>query len=239
MYLDIAGRIPTIEEAQAYIHSKEPQKRAKLIDTLLASDGYTSHMFNYWADVLRLTDNVKGRITAEAYEEWLKKQVKENVPYDQFVKNLLTTDGGVWDSGSIGFWQRDENKLDHLAYTVQVFLGTSIVCAQCHNHPFDKWSQMDYYQMAAHSNGIAIACADRVGIERGQPFIGQSLIVGGDGWPLAGPASVDREEILYGVIDIHRTRSGRALNQRNHVLRDRRADVYDPMLGTGWPASRS
>ena len=154
LYLDIAGRIPTLEEAQAYISSKDPQKRAKLIDTLLASDGYTSHMFNYWADVLRLTDNVKGRITAEAYEEWLKKQVKENVPYDKFVKNLLTTDGGVWDSGSIGFWQRDENKLDHLAYTVQVFLGTSIVCAQCHNHPFDKWSQMDYYHMAAFTYGM-------------------------------------------------------------------------------------
>ncbi len=154
LYLDIAGRIPTLEEAQAYMSSKDPQKRAKLIDTLLASDGYTSHMFNYWADVLRLTDNVKGRITAEAYEEWLKQQVKANVPYDKFVKNLLTTDGGVWDSGSIGFWQRDENKLDHLAYTVQVFLGTSIVCAQCHNHPFDKWSQMDYYHMAAFTYGM-------------------------------------------------------------------------------------
>ncbi|WP_395745178.1 DUF1549 domain-containing protein [Prosthecobacter sp.] len=154
LYLDIAGRIPTLEEAQAYISSKNPEKRARLIDTLLASDGYTSHMFNYWADVLRLTDNVKGRITAEAYEEWLKQQLKANTPYDKFVKNLLTTDGGVWDSGSIGFWQRDENKLDHLAYTVQVFLGTSIVCAQCHNHPFDKWSQMDYYHMAAFTYGM-------------------------------------------------------------------------------------
>jgi hypothetical protein len=154
LYLDIAGRIPTVEEVQAYLKSGDPQKRAKLIDTLLASDGYTSHMFNYWADILRLSDNVKGRLTAEAYEEWLKKQIKANVPYDQMVRNLLTTDGGVWDSGSIGFWQRDENKLDHLAYTVQVFLGTSIVCAQCHDHPFDKWSQMDYYHMAAFTYGM-------------------------------------------------------------------------------------
>jgi len=154
LYLDIAGRIPTVEEATAYTKSSDPQKRAKLIDTLLASDGYTSHMFNYWADILRLSDNVKGRLTAEAYEEWLKKQIKANTPYDQFVKNLLTTDGGIWDSGSIGFWQRDENKLDHLAYTVQVFLGTNIVCAQCHNHPFDKWTQMDYYHMAAFTHGM-------------------------------------------------------------------------------------
>ncbi len=154
LYLDIAGRIPTVEESQAYLKSSDPQKRMKLIDTLLASDGHTSHMFNYWADILRLTDNVKGRLTAEAYEEWLKKQLAANTPYDVMVRNLLTTDGGVWDSGSTGFWHRDENKLDHLAYTVQVFLGTSIVCAQCHNHPFDKWSQMDYYGMAAFTYGM-------------------------------------------------------------------------------------
>lgn len=154
LYLDIAGRIPTVEEAQEFIRSNDPAKKTKLIDKLLGSDGYTSNMFNYWADVLRLTDNVKGRITAEAYEEWLKKQLKANTPYDQFVRNLLTTEGGVWDSGSIGFYMRDENKLDHLAYTVQVFLGTQIVCAQCHNHPFDKWTQMDYYGMAAFTYGM-------------------------------------------------------------------------------------
>jgi Protein of unknown function (DUF1549)/Protein of unknown function (DUF1553) len=154
LYLDIAGRIPTVEERQAFVTSNDPQKRAKLIDTLLGSDGYTSHMFNYFADLLRLTDNTKGRITAEAYEEWMKKELKANTPYDQLVKKLLTTEGGAWDSGSIGFYQRDENKLDHLAYTVQVFLGTSIVCAQCHNHPFDKWTQMDYYSMAAFTYGM-------------------------------------------------------------------------------------
>jgi hypothetical protein len=154
LYLDIAGRIPTVEEAQEFVRSNDPQKRAKLIDTLLASDGYSSTMFNYWADVLRLTNNTKGRITAEAYEEWLKKQLKANTPYDKMVQNLLTTDGGVWDSGAIGFYMRDENKLDHLAYAVQVFLGTQIVCAQCHNHPFDKWSQMDYYGMAAFTYGM-------------------------------------------------------------------------------------
>ncbi len=154
LYLDIAGRIPTVEETRDFIQSVDPQKRSKLIDKLLASDGYTSHMFNFWADVLRLTDNTKGKITAEAYEEWLKKELKANTPYDQFVKKLLTTEGGAWDSGSIGFYQRDENKLDHLAYTVQVFLGTSIVCAQCHNHPFDKWSQKDYYGMAAFTYGM-------------------------------------------------------------------------------------
>lgn len=154
LYLDIAGRIPTIEETQEFVRSNDPQKRAKLIDKLLGSDGYASTMFNYWADVLRLTDNVKGKITAQAYGEWLKTQLKANTPYDKMVQNLLTTEGGVWDSGAIGFYMRDENKLDHLAYAVQVFLGTQIVCAQCHNHPFDKWTQMDYYGMAAFTYGM-------------------------------------------------------------------------------------
>jgi len=154
LYLDIVGRIPTLQESESFTRSNDPQKRGKLIDHLLSSDGYTSHMFNYWADVLRLTENTKGKVTADAYAVHVKKSIKDNVPYDEFVRGLLTTEGGVWDSGAIGFYQRDENKLDHLAYTVQVFLGTSIVCAQCHDHPFDKWSQLDYYGMAAFTYGM-------------------------------------------------------------------------------------
>lgn len=90
----------------------------------------------------------------------------------------------------------------------------------------------------AHSNGLNIICADRVGTERGQPFIGQSLIVGAQGWPLAGPASPDGEEILYASINLKKSRSARHLTAFNDVLRDRRDDIYDPMLGTGWKLPR-
>jgi predicted amidohydrolase len=90
----------------------------------------------------------------------------------------------------------------------------------------------------AHSNGLNIICANRIGTERNQPFIGQSLIVGAEGWPLAGPASVDREEILYAHINLKKSRSVRRLNEFNDVLRDRRDDIYDPMLGTGWSLPR-
>jgi predicted amidohydrolase len=87
----------------------------------------------------------------------------------------------------------------------------------------------------AHSNGLTIVCANRVGVERGQPFIGQSLIVGADGWPMAGPASRDREEILYARVDLNVARRARQISAFNHVLRDRRRDLYDAMLGTGAP----
>ncbi|ABE37168.1 nitrilase family protein [Paraburkholderia xenovorans] len=130
-------------------------------------------------------------------------------------------------------------------YRLAAMQGADIVCVPTNwvpmsSQPDDRPAMATTLTMAAaHSNGMAIACANRIGTERGQPFIGQSVIVGGDGWPITGPASGDREEILYASIDLKRTRSSRALNALNHVLHDRRADVYDPMLGTGWPSSHS
>ena len=82
------------------------------------------------------------------------------------------------------------------------------------------------HMAAAHSNGIYIACADRIGVERGQPFIGRSMIVGPEGWPLAGPATADREELLLAQVDLSSVAVTRSLNTFNHLLRDRRADVY-------------
>lgn len=86
---------------------------------------------------------------------------------------------------------------------------------------------------AAHANSLFIACADRIGTERGQPFEGQSLIVGHSGWPVAGPASRDKEEIVLAEVNLSDARRGRNWNDFNQVLRDRRSDVYDEMLGSG------
>lgn len=128
------------------------------------------------------------------------------------------------------------------SFRLAAMQGADLVCVPTNwvpmpSQPADRPGMATTLAMAAaHSNGIAIACADRIGTERGQPFIGQSLIVGGDGWPIAGPASIEREEIIYGAVDPRRIRAARTLSPRNHVLRDRRADVYDAMLGTGWPA---
>ncbi len=83
----------------------------------------------------------------------------------------------------------------------------------------------------AHSNGLTVVCADRVGTERGQPFVGRSLIVGSQGWTAAGPASADQEEVLVAPVDLAASRRARQLNAFNHVLRDRRRDLYDELLG--------
>ncbi|MDB6139049.1 MAG: hypothetical protein JWO94_2121 [Verrucomicrobiaceae bacterium] len=155
IYVDIAGRIPTSDEARDFLASTDKDKRAKLIDTLLASDGYVANYFNYYADILRLQTDTKGALTGYAWADWLKAALKKNQPWDAMVREMITADGASWDNGAVGFYMRDQGMpLDHLAATVQIFLGTSIVCAQCHNHPFDKWTQMDYYHMAAFTFGV-------------------------------------------------------------------------------------
>lgn len=157
LYLDVIGRIPTTREAEAFIASTEPDKRAKLVDTLLNSEAYVQHMYNYWADVLRVTSNGNqtGAITGSAYMNFVKDSLRTNKPYDQFVRDMVAAQGKAWETGAIGYYMRDRGMpLDNMANTVRVFLGTRIECAQCHNHPFDKWSQMQFYQMAAFTYGI-------------------------------------------------------------------------------------
>lgn len=153
IYLDVTGRIPTLMETQAFLGSQDQDKRAKLIDQLLGSEGYNQHMFHFWADILRVQSRAnggQGDMTSKPYLEHVKKRIRENMPYDVFVRELLTAQGKVWDNPAIGYYMRDLGMpLDNLANTTRIFLGTRIECAQCHNHPFDKWTQMQFYQMAA------------------------------------------------------------------------------------------
>lgn len=124
-------------------------------------------------------------------------------------------------------------------YRLAALQGADIVCVPTNWVPIPgqakgREAMANILAMAAaHSNSIYIACADRVGTERGQPFEGQSLIVGHTGWPVAGPASRDEEEILTADVALGEARRARNWNAFNQVLRDRRSDLYDEMLGTG------
>lgn len=154
IYLDVVGRIPSHDEAAEFLTSKDPQKRSKLIDELLDSEGYVSHNFNYWADLLRIRSRMR-YAPAQPYIDFVKNALRENKPYDQFVRELITAEGYTWDNGAAGYYIRDTGMpLDNMSNTAQVFLGTQLVCAQCHNHPFDSWTQKQYYQLAAFTYGI-------------------------------------------------------------------------------------
>lgn len=153
-YLDITGTIPTGQEALNFLDSNRKDKRQVLIDQLLASEGYASHYYNYWADVLRVKSSVDN-VELHGYVEWIKESLRKNKPYDEFVYELLTAEGRPWENGAVGYYLRDQGMpLDNLANSVAIFLGTQVGCAQCHDHPFERWTQQDFYQLAAFTYGI-------------------------------------------------------------------------------------
>ncbi len=155
IYLDIDGTIPTLKQARAFLQNSDPLKRSKLIDTLLSQEGYASNFYNYWSDILRLKDGqLSNNVPGKPYCEWVKECLETNKPYDRFVYEMLTAEGKIWDNPASGYILRDVGMpLDAMNNTIRVFLGTQIGCAQCHNHPFDRWTQKEFYEMAAFTFG--------------------------------------------------------------------------------------
>jgi hypothetical protein len=157
-YLHIAGRIPTFAETETFLNGAHPKKRANLIDELLDSEAYNHHRFTFWADLLRAKSRMSGMQgpAGSPYLDWIKDAVAANTPYNTMVRELVAAEGAYWeqDNGSVGYYIRDRGMpLDNMANTTRVFLGTRIECAQCHDHPFDKWTQLDFFEMAAFTSG--------------------------------------------------------------------------------------
>lgn len=152
-YLGIVGRIPSAEEARAFLDDKSPTKRAALVDQLVASPGFDSHFFNWTADLLRV--QTRQEQFGLGWHVWLRQSLAEDKPWDTLVTEMLTSNGHCSSDPAVGYYLRDRNmQLDNFSNTMQVFLGRQIGCAQCHDHPFDDWSQFEYYQMAAFGGGI-------------------------------------------------------------------------------------
>jgi len=140
-----------LEETKSFLDSKSKTKRGDLIDELLDSYGFVSHQFNFLADVLRVKTR-SNKIVGQPYIDFIKDSLEANMPYDQFVVELLSAEGNMLghESRAVGYYLRDLNMPeDNMSNTVRVFLGTRLECAQCHDHPFDKWTQRDYFEMVA------------------------------------------------------------------------------------------
>lgn len=151
IYLDTIGRIPTAEEAQTFLADASPNKRSTLINHLLNSPGYTMHMFNWLADMLRVKDDYGKGAKGFLYEDWLKEQIAMNAPWDRMVHDMLVADGKLNQNGAAGFLLRDaQMPLDGVSNMLTTFLGANVSCAQCHDHPFADWSQHDFYSLAAY-----------------------------------------------------------------------------------------
>jgi len=155
-YLEIRGTIPTYRQVKSFLNSKDPEKRSRLIDLLLNSPGYASNFYNYWGDILRVNERLTNNAEGRPYQEWIKENLETNKPYDKWVYEMLAAEGKYLEHPETGYIVRDSGMpLDAMNNTVRIFLGTQIGCAQCHNHPFDRWTQKEFYQIAAYTYGTA------------------------------------------------------------------------------------
>ncbi len=160
VYLDLVGRIPTSAESTRFLQTKDSDKRARLVDELLASQGHVSHMFNYWCDLLRARDKLAEGVQGDFYLAWIKQSVRDNKPFDVWTRELLSPEGRGWRAPAAGYYLRDgENRAANIESTASLFLGTQISCAQCHDHPYARWTRKDYHQFLAWTSGIKTATA--------------------------------------------------------------------------------
>lgn len=148
--VDISGRLPTPEETQAFLADGDANKRSKWIDNLLASTAYADYFANKWNAILRnkggQNNSVRGTYS---FHSWIRDSFHENKPYDQFVREILAGSGELGQNPPVVWYRQVKQVNEQVEDCAQLFLGLRIQCARCHHHPFEKWSQRDYYGLSA------------------------------------------------------------------------------------------
>ena len=148
--LDICGMLPTSEEIEQFVADADPAKREKLVDKLLERKEFVELWVMKWSELLQIrsTQYVSYKATL-LYYTWLQEQIAGNVPIDEMVNKLLSAQGGTFSNPATNYFQAEQDRLKTAENVAQVFMGMRIQCAQCHNHPFDRWTMDDYYSFAA------------------------------------------------------------------------------------------
>jgi hypothetical protein len=153
--LDIVGLLPTAEEYRRFLSRTEPQKRELLVDELLGRKEFIELWVGKWAELLQIkTSNQVSYKAMLLYFNWLQDKLQKNVPMDVMVQELLSARGGTFENAATNYYQNETDTLKVSENVAQVFMGMRIQCAQCHNHPFDRWTQDDYYGFAAFFSQI-------------------------------------------------------------------------------------
>ncbi len=150
-YLDIIGTLPTVEESTAFLNDAAPDKRDKLVDALLQRPEFSNVWAMKWAEVLRVATiaNVMDPKGMHRYNDWLRQAITSNVPMDQLVRDLLSAEGGNFTNPASNYYLVERDPVMISENVAQVFMGIQLKCAQCHNHPFERWTMDDYYSFAA------------------------------------------------------------------------------------------
>ena len=181
--IDLCGRLPTSDEARAFLADQSGDKRTKAIDKLLDSPDYPAFFAMRWGSILRNSNLAGSDKAAYAFHNWIKNNVARNRPYDEFVRGIIAAAGEWQDSPAINwYWQSRDDQLHQVtADTAQVFLGTRLQCARCHHHPYEKWSQDDYYGLAGFFTRLG-----RKSFGEPPPYYASGTVTTGERNPLTG-----------------------------------------------------
>ncbi|MEM7235808.1 MAG: DUF1549 and DUF1553 domain-containing protein, partial [Planctomycetota bacterium] len=153
--IDITGRLPKLEDAETFLADPSPDKRARWIDRLLQSAGYAEYFANKWASILRnKRQNDADKRGTFAFHSWIRESLYQNKPYDQFVRDIIAASGEIGVNPPVAWYREVKDATQQVEDTTQLFLGTRLQCARCHHHPYEKWSQQDYYGVSAFFSTI-------------------------------------------------------------------------------------
>jgi hypothetical protein len=166
---DLTGQLPTPAEVKAFVADPTPMraKRAKMIDDLMARPAFVDHWTLKWGDLLQVNRKYLGDKGAWEFRDWIHESVARNKPYDQFVRELLTSRGSSDESPAANYFRVTRDPKPTMEKTTQVFLGVRMVCTQCHDHPFERWTQNQYYEMTSFFSTVGL----RPGFESGEEIV--------------------------------------------------------------------
>ena len=162
-FLDAAGILPTAQEVTDFLNDNSPDKRAKLVNSLLEREEYVDYWTNKWDDLLLVSTLKINNNAMWSFHNWIRKSVKTNKPWDKFVREIVTASGNTLENGAANYYVIHKEPTDLNENLSQAFLGMSITCARCHNHPLEKWTQKQYFEMANLFGRVALKNGTRAG----------------------------------------------------------------------------
>jgi hypothetical protein len=183
IHLDLCGRLPTPEEVRTFLADTKPDRRTALIDRLLDSPDYAAFFALRWGSILRNASLAGSEQAAYAFHEWIRDMIARNRPYDKFARGIVAAAGEWQDAPAVNwYWQmRDDQLHQPVADTAQVFLGLRLQCAKCHHHPYERWSQEDYFGLAGFFSRLG-----RKGLGEPPPYFAERRRTTGEINPATG-----------------------------------------------------
>ena len=171
VYFDLIGTLPSPEEVREFLASADPDKRKKLVDRLLDRPEYVDTWTLRWGDLLRNNRDKLGEKGMWSFYNWLRTAFRENKPFDRFAHELITAQGSTFTTGPANYYRVVSAPGDLAETTSQVFLGIRLACAKCHQHPFEKWSQDDYWRLAAYFSRVGLKSSQEFGLFGGEQIV--------------------------------------------------------------------